>query len=76
MVEIGYSVLPEFPGEGLAAEMVAGIAQWAKHRPEARQIEAETTIDNRVSIRVLEKNNFICVGAGLEPNTVRFLRRS
>jgi ribosomal-protein-alanine N-acetyltransferase len=73
IVEIGYSVLPEFQGQGLATEMVAGIIQWAKHRPGVRRIEAETNIDNRASIRVLKKNSFIRVGAGLEPNTIRFL---
>lgn len=76
MVEIGYSVLPEFQGQGLATEMVAGMVQWAKHLPEIRHIEAETNIDNGASIRVLEKNSFIYVGVGLEANTMRFLRRS
>jgi ribosomal-protein-alanine N-acetyltransferase len=75
MVEIGYSVLPEFEGQGLATEMVAGMVQWAKQQPQVRQIEAETNIDNKASMRVLEKNIFICAGAGLEPNTIRFLRR-
>lgn len=75
MVEIGYSVLPEFQRQGLATEMVAGIVRWAKRRSEVRQLEAETNIDNKASIRVLEKNSFICVGAGLEPNTIRFLYR-
>jgi RimJ/RimL family protein N-acetyltransferase len=76
MVEIGYSVLPEFRGEGLATEMVAGLVEWAKHQPAVRQIEAETAVDNEASIRVLEKTGFICTGAGLEPNTIRFLHRS
>jgi ribosomal-protein-alanine N-acetyltransferase len=75
MVEIGYSVLPEFQGQGLATEMVAGIVQWAKQRPQVKHIEAETNIDNKASIRVLERNSFICAGAGLEPNTIRFLHR-
>lgn len=75
MVEIGYSVLPEFQGQDLATEMVAGIVQWAKHQPEVRQIEAETNIDNKASVRVLEKNGFMRVGPGLEPNTIRFHRR-
>ena len=73
MVEIGYSVLPEFQGQGLATEAVAGIVQWANQQPEVKQIEAETNIDNEASTRVLDKNNFICVGAGLEPNTIRFV---
>jgi RimJ/RimL family protein N-acetyltransferase len=75
MVEIGYSVLPEFQRQGLATEMVAGIIQWAKHQPEVRQIEAETNVNDEASIGVLEKNGFICVGAGSEPNTIRFHRR-
>jgi ribosomal-protein-alanine N-acetyltransferase len=75
-VEIGYSVLPEFRGQGLATEMVAGIIQWAGHRPEVKRIEAETNIDNRASIRVLEKNSFVRVGVGVEPNTIRFIHRA
>jgi ribosomal-protein-alanine N-acetyltransferase len=75
MVEIGYSVLPEFERQGLATEMVAGIVQWAKQQSQAKHIEAETDTDNKASIRVLEKNSFVCVGVGLEPNTVRFTRR-
>ena len=76
IVEIGYSVLPEFEGQGLATEMVAAIVQWAKHQPQVKRVEAETNIDNKTSIRVLEKNNFIYVGVGIEPSTIRFLHRS
>jgi RimJ/RimL family protein N-acetyltransferase len=75
MVEIGYSVLPEFQGQGLATEMVDGIVQWAKQQPEVKHIEAETDVYSEASISVLEKNSFICVGVGLEPNTIRFVRR-
>ena len=75
MVEIGYSVLPEFQGQGLATEMIAGIVQWAKQQPQVKHVEAETNTDNRASIRVLEKNSFICAGAGLEPDTLRFIHR-
>jgi ribosomal-protein-alanine N-acetyltransferase len=76
IVEIGYSVLPEFQGQGLATEMVAAIVQWAKHQPSVRRIEAETNIDNKASIRVLEKNNFVGSGAGVESSTTRFFYRS
>ena len=75
MVEIGYSVLPEFQGQGLATEMVDGIVQWAKQQPEVKHIEGETNVDNKASISVLEKNSFISAGAGLEPNTIRFIHR-
>jgi ribosomal-protein-alanine N-acetyltransferase len=76
IVEIGYSVLQEFQGQGLATEMVAAIVKWAEHQPQVKRIEAETNIDNKASIRVLEKNNFIYVGVGIEPGTIRFLHRS
>jgi ribosomal-protein-alanine N-acetyltransferase len=73
-VEIGFSVLPDFQGQGLATEIVAGIVQWAKQQFQVKDIEAEANIDNKASIRVLEKNSFICAGAGLEPGTIRFVR--
>lgn len=76
IVEIGYSVLQEFQGQGLATEMVAAIVKWAEHQPQVKRIEAETNIDNKASIRVLEKNNFIYVSVGIEPGTIRFLHRS
>jgi RimJ/RimL family protein N-acetyltransferase len=76
IVEIGYSVLPEFQAQGLATEMVAGMIQWAKHQPELRRIEAETDIENRASVRVLEKNSFVPVGVGVEPKTIRFTHRA
>lgn len=72
MVEIGYSVLPEYQGEGLATEMTGGILNWAKQQPSVKQIEAEAVVDNRASIRVLEKNNFLPIGPGFETNTIRF----
>jgi ribosomal-protein-alanine N-acetyltransferase len=75
MVEIGFSVLPGFQGQGLATEMVAGIVQWAKKQPLVKHIEAETHVDNKASIRVLERNSFVCIGGGLEPNTIRFLHQ-
>ena len=75
MVEIGCSVLPEFQGQGVATEMVGGIVQWAKQQPHVKRIEAETNTDNKASIRVLEKNGFICAGPGSEQNTIRFVRR-
>lgn len=76
IVEIGYSVLPEFQGQGLATEMVAAIVQWAKNQPLVTRIEAETNIDNKASMRVLEKNNFIYINVGIEPGTIRFLHQS
>jgi len=76
IVEIGYSVLPEFQGQGIATEMVAAIVQWAKQQPQVKRIEAETNTYNEASARVLETNNFTYAGEGVESNTIRFLHRS
>jgi RimJ/RimL family protein N-acetyltransferase len=75
IVEIGFSVLPDFQRKGLATEMVGGMVQWAKRQPQVKRIEAETNIDNEAAIRVLEKSSFVCIGAGPEPNTIRFLHQ-
>ena len=74
MIEIGYSVLPEYQGSGFATEMVAGLVRWAVCQPGVRIIEAETDFDNPASIRVLEKNAFVRVGEGSEPGAIRFFR--
>jgi RimJ/RimL family protein N-acetyltransferase len=71
MVEIGYSLLPDYRGAGLASEMVAGLIGWARSHSVA-VIEAETTPDNLASVRVLERNGFEPVGEGIEPGFVRF----
>jgi RimJ/RimL family protein N-acetyltransferase len=72
MVEIGYSLLPDYRGAGLASEMVVGLIGWARSHSTVAVIEAETTPDNLPSIRVLERNGFEPVGEGIEPGFVRF----
>lgn len=72
IVEIGYSLLPDYRGAGFASEMVAGLVEWALHNSTVASIEAETTPDNLPSIRVLERNGFEPVGEGIEPGFVRY----
>jgi RimJ/RimL family protein N-acetyltransferase len=72
MIEIGYSVLAEHQGAGLASEMVGGLVGWAFSQAGVRCIEAETTLDNPASIRVLERNGFQSVGDGSEPGSIRY----
>ena len=55
MVEIGYSLLPDYQGHGLASEMVRGLIDWALRQSKVRVIEAETAPDNHPSIRVLNE---------------------
>ena len=74
MVEIGYSILPQFQGLGFASEMVIALTGWAETKPEVNCVEAETAHDNIASQRVLLKAGFSEIGAGIEPDTVRFRR--
>lgn len=72
--EIGYSVLPDHQHRGLATEAVAGLVEWAQARPDLLRIEAETTADNRASIRVLERNGFRLAGSGPGAGSLRYRR--
>jgi len=57
-VEIGYSVLPQFQGNGYATEIVDALIGWAARQPGVRRILAETEWENPASVRVLEKAGF------------------
>ena len=72
--EIGYSVLPEHQGAGIAREMVAGLLAWAFRQAGVRCVEAETMTENLASIHVLEHNGFRRTGHGREAGTVRYRR--
>ncbi|HEY4155237.1 MAG TPA: GNAT family N-acetyltransferase, partial [Puia sp.] len=58
-IEIGYGTMPSHRGKGIMTEAVGGMIQWAKSRPDIESILAETDKDNKASICVLEKNQFI-----------------
>lgn len=72
MVELGYSLFPEFQGQGYATEAVSGLVRWAFAHPEVTRVAAETYPDHVKSMRVLEKNGFLHIGGGLEAGTIRF----
>ena len=54
-VEIGYALVPEYRGRGLATEAARGLVRWAFSHPEVAAVGAETLHDGHASIRVLEK---------------------
>jgi [ribosomal protein S5]-alanine N-acetyltransferase len=64
MVEIGYSVLPSFQRLGVATEMVTFAAGWALAQPAVCCVEAEVSLENVASARVLAKAGFVPHGAG------------
>jgi [ribosomal protein S5]-alanine N-acetyltransferase len=70
-VELGYSALPEFQGQGYATEMVRALVDWAFSQPDVRQIVAETTEDNLPSMRLLRRLGFTDANPAIEPDHVR-----
>jgi ribosomal-protein-alanine N-acetyltransferase len=55
VVEIGYSIVPEYRNQGYATEMASSLIQWALQRQEVKVITARTLKDNIASIKVLTK---------------------
>ena len=68
-VEIGYALVPEYRGRGLATEAARGLVGWAFSHPGVVAVRAETLPDGHASIRVLEK-----VGMRFEGATEKVLR--
>lgn len=54
-VDIGYALLPEFWGHGLATEACAGVLAYARNHRQLKRLVAIVAPDNVASIRVLEK---------------------
>ena len=58
IIEIGYGMYDEFQSKGYMTEAVGGMIEWAKTQPNVRCIIADSTKENKASLRVLEKNKF------------------
>lgn len=71
-VEVGYSVLPAYRRQGLAAEAVRALVAWAFRDPRVRRVTAETYPHLTPSIGVLEKLGFAFAGAGSGPDIIRY----
>lgn len=74
-LEIGYSVVPEFRGQGLASELIAALTERAFLTTGVERVRAHTTGDNVASQRALRRAGFVEQGPGEEPGTIRFERR-
>jgi ribosomal-protein-alanine N-acetyltransferase len=72
LVEIGFSLLPTHQHHGFATEMVERLVQWACAQPGVRCAEAETSVDNLASVRVLERTGFQPIATEGGPGTVRY----
>ena len=73
IVELGYSVLPQFHTRGIATEMVGRLLQWAfEESGELNRIAAETEWSNPASVRVLGKVGFVRSGQSANAEGQRF----
>lgn len=54
-IEIGYSIVPEYRGRGLAFEAVRALVEHALGGPRVRRVIAECLHDNHPSLRILRK---------------------
>ncbi|MGA9768068.1 MAG: GNAT family N-acetyltransferase [Blastocatellia bacterium] len=72
IVEIGYSVLPEWRRKGYASELVQALLELAFSHAQITKVIAHTTESNPASIGVLLRCGFLAAGAGQEAGTLRF----
>jgi ribosomal-protein-alanine N-acetyltransferase len=62
VAEIGYELLPEFQGKGIMQEAVAKIIEFCFQALKLKSLEACADMNNRPSIKLLEKFNFVKTG--------------
>jgi ribosomal-protein-alanine N-acetyltransferase len=74
VVEIGYSVLPEFHRRGYAAEMMKAIIEWIGRDPRVRLVRAETDPENLASRTLLSRLGFREAGSGRESSSVAYAK--
>lgn len=73
VVEVGYSILPDFRGKGYATEIVRALVARAFETPGIARVIAHAFPSNAGSIKVLERAGFSAAGPGREPGTVLFV---
>jgi [ribosomal protein S5]-alanine N-acetyltransferase len=72
VLELGYSVLPQYQRRGYATEAVAAFLAHAFTKPKVTRVIAQTMPDLTPSIRVLEKNGFALLGGGTEEGAIMY----
>lgn len=65
-IDIGYGVTSCRRGRGIASNAIRALLDWAIGDGRVREVRAETSIHNRASQRVLERNGFETVGERID----------
>lgn len=71
-VEIGYRIMEEHWGRGIATEIARGLIRFAKQKLKAKQVIAYVNVQNTASIRVLEKAGMVNVERIEDLDEVKF----
>jgi [ribosomal protein S5]-alanine N-acetyltransferase len=61
-VEIAYHVFPAHEGQGVGTEICRELVQIAQQTDPTVRVTARTLPDGQASIRILQKNGFVCLG--------------
>ena len=72
VVEVGFSVCPEWRGQGFATEMAHALAARAAGLPGTTRVIAHTSEGNHASIAVLRRSGFVHVGPGADEGSLQF----
>jgi RimJ/RimL family protein N-acetyltransferase len=75
VVEVGYETRASCRRRGYATEAVGSQVAWALKHPDVKLVIAETRNDNKGSISLLHKLEFVQVGSGSEVGLLRFERK-
>lgn len=70
---LGYCVLDDYQSKGYTTEAVGGLLHWAFEQPQVMGVMADTFPNHAASIRVMEKNGMVLLGAGGEEGTLRYM---
>ena len=62
VVEIGYSIVPEYRGRGYATQVAQALIDYAFSHPEVSATAAHTSVKNIGSMKVLERAGMKVVG--------------
>lgn len=75
IVEVGYSIAPEYQERAFATELVRALVGRAFSTAGVVGVIAHTGSGNAASMKVLERSGFLLVGAGAEPGTMQYENR-
>ena len=64
--EIGYEMLPDYFGKGIMQEAISSVLHYGFHTLNLQTITAFPSSDNKSSIKLLVKNDFIVEDDGVE----------